>query len=62
MLLFMEELIMTENSTNHVIIPFFKKVIGVSIMLAVAVYCIPELQEKVISAIDFLKSEWRKLK
>ena len=58
----MEELIMTENSTNHVKIRFFKKVIGVSIMLAVAVYCIPELQEKVISAIDFLKSEWRKLK
>lgn len=53
---------MTENSTNHVKIPFFNKVIGVSIMLAVAVYCIPELQEKVISAIDFLKSEWRKLK
>ena len=60
MLLLVEGLIMAENKTNHVKIPFYKKAIGVSIMIAVAVYCIAELQGKVISAIDFLKGEWRK--
>lgn len=48
---------MAENKSNHV--PFYKKAIGVSIMIAVAIYCIPELQEKIISTINFLKSEWR---
>lgn len=51
---------MTENKSRKNTI--YKKAIGVSIMIAVAVYCIPELQEKFISAIDFLKSEWRKQK
>lgn len=51
---------MTENKSNHVKIPFYKKAIGISIIIAVAVYCIPELQEKIISAIEVLKGEWRK--
>lgn len=51
---------MAESKTNHVKIPFYKKAMGISIMIAVAVYCIPKLQEKAILVIDFLKSEWRK--
>lgn len=42
--------------------PFYKKMIGIGIMLAVAVYCIPELQEKLTSGVTILKNEWRKLK
>lgn len=42
--------------------PFYKKVIGIGIMVVVAIYCIPELQDKVVSGFDFIKSEWRKMK
>lgn len=51
---------MTESKKNHVKMPFYKKAIGASILIAIAVYCIPELQEKFISAIDYLKSIRRK--
>lgn len=53
---------MEDNNLNQVKIPFYKKAIGIIIIIAVAIYCIPELQEKVISCIDFLKGEWRKTK
>lgn len=56
----MEELIMEENKTKQVKIPFYKKAIGVSIMIAVAIYCIPELQEKMFNILDSIKNEWRK--
>lgn len=59
MLLLVEEIVMTENKSNKT---FYKKIICVSIMIAIAVYCIPELQEKFIEAINFIKSEWRKQK
>lgn len=58
----MEELVVAEKSENQVKIPLYKKAIGVSIMIAVAIYCIPELQDKLISTLDFLKSEWRKIR
>lgn len=41
---------------------FYKRVLGIGIMVTVAVYCIPELQEKVLARIDFIKNEWRKMK
>ncbi len=53
---------MTENELEQKKTPFYKKVIGISIMVAVAVYCVPELREKFISATNFLKSEWRKIR
>lgn len=51
---------MEENKTKQVKIPFYKKAIGVSIMIAVAIYCIPELQEKMFNILDSIKNEWRK--
>ncbi len=51
---------MTDRKANQVKIPLYKKVIGVAVMIAVAIYCIPELQDKLISAFDFLRGEWRK--
>lgn len=42
--------------------PLYKKLIGIGIMLAAAVYCIPELQEKILSAFAILKNEWGKQK
>ena len=40
----------------------YKKIICIAILLITAVYCIPELQEKVISGIDALKNMRRKIK
>lgn len=51
---------MIEKENNKVKIPWYKKVIVVGILIAVTIYCIPELQEKLICGFDFLKSEWRK--
>lgn len=42
--------------------PVYKKIIGICIILTVAVYCIPGLQEKIISGITILKNEWRNLR
>lgn len=42
--------------------PFYKKVSCFCIFAMVAVYCFPELQDKLISGLEFLKDEWRKLK
>ncbi|MDE7364218.1 MAG: hypothetical protein K2N27_04930 [Ruminococcus sp.] len=50
---------MAERNTNQVKNPLYKKAIGVGIMIAVAIYCIPELQDKLISALN-LNGEWRK--
>ena len=56
----MEGLVMTERNANQVKIPLYKKVIGICIMIAVAIYCIPELQNKLISVPNFLNGKWRK--
>ena len=47
---------MEKNKTKKEKMPFYKKVIGVSIMVAVAIYCIPELQEKVCNVLDLIKN------
>lgn len=39
--------------------PLYKKLIGIGIMIAVVIYCVPELQETLRSGIEFLKDEWR---
>ena len=41
-------------------LPFYKKLIGTGILVAAAVYCIPELQEALSTGIRTLKDEWRK--
>lgn len=58
----MEVALMKDKDSTMKKQPFYKKVIGIGIMVVIAIYCIPELQEKVILGIDFIKSEWRKMK
>ncbi len=53
---------MTEPKAKQEKLPFYKKVIGVGIMAVVATYCFPELQERMVSVLDSLKNEWRKIK
>ena len=53
---------MNGNKSIRKKISFYKKIIGIGIILTVAIYCIPELQEKIISGVTILKDEWRKLK
>ena len=40
----------------------YKKAIGICVVVTVAVYCIPELQEILITLVEFLKDEWRERK
>lgn len=53
---------MEETNANQGKTSLCRKALGVGIMIAVAIYCIPELQDKLVSALDSLKSEWRKVK
>jgi formate/nitrite transporter FocA (FNT family) len=58
----MKVFIMNEKQVEKKKKPFYAKAIGIGIMIAVAVYCIPELQEKFISGVELLKDEWRKMR
>lgn len=39
--------------------PFYKKLLGVCLIAAAALYCIPELREALCSKIELLTNEWR---
>ena len=41
--------------------PFYKKLLGVGLIVAAALYCIPGLREALRSGIEFLTDEWRSL-
>ncbi len=51
---------MEDKITKQEKIPFYKKAIGVGILLAAAIYCIPELQKITVKIFDFIKYEWGK--
>ena len=46
-----------DTNTSHV--PLLNKLIGMGILDAVALYCFPELREKLQSSLRFLQAEWR---
>lgn len=53
---------MKESGVIRVRMPLYKKLVIIGIIAAVAVYCIPKLQEKILTSISFAKDEWRKIK
>lgn len=53
---------MSSNEKDNSNLSLFRKLIGVCAMIAVAIYCIPELQEYIESSAKTLKIKWRKMK
>ncbi len=51
---------MNENKTNKIKLPLNKKIMVICIIIAVVLYCFPEIKDKIISSIDIKKFKRRK--
>ena len=58
-------IMMSEPITTEKNVPFYKKIIGLGIMIAVVLYCFPQMREKInqyLQKIRYECEEWREIK